>query len=302
MAAQEADQGGAGAVACAMTAAVDTGLCQGLVQRAAHRLPPGRRGIVAKLGQQVAQPVDDHRELELGIGRIGETGCARGLALHAGAPEREAARCRPDEEERPADRGLDKLLDVRPQCADDLAHAADAAAALGYGLEIVADRLLARQVAERAEDRAEEAGQLDMAARVARPGRGQPERPQARGRLDIDEAPVDHAPRRTVLERANGLGERRIGQYRSVDEHGVLGRAVGGVSRQDPLEKCDPAWPVAPAPGQHGVQLARREGREGAGESSPSRARRRPVRAERPARADGSRVPRRRSTGGVPSR
>ncbi len=69
------------------------------------------------------------------------------------------------------------MLDVRPQRVDDLAHLADAAAALGYRLEIVADRLFARQVAERAEDRPEEAGQRRMAARVARAGRSQPERP-----------------------------------------------------------------------------------------------------------------------------
>ncbi len=60
----------------------------------------------------------------------------------------------------PPDGRLDDVRSMSGRSASTISlHAADAAAALGNGVEIVADRLFTRKVAERTEDGAEEAGQ-----------------------------------------------------------------------------------------------------------------------------------------------
>ncbi len=76
-----------------------------------------------------------------------------------------------------------------------------------------------------------------MAALVAGAGRCQPKAAQSRRGLDIDEPPVDHAPGRSVLERADCLRKGRIGEDGSVDQHGVLRRALGAAPGEDAPEK-----------------------------------------------------------------
>src|SRR6185503_3914338 len=114
------------------------------------------------------------------------------------------------EEEAGSDRALDRGLDLGadgfgdpPEPADPRRHAVDR-------LEIVADRLLARDVRKRAEDGAEEAGRLLAVAAEA-------DALHARLGIDVDEAPVDLAPRRPLLQRRHRRTEGRIVQHRSVD-------------------------------------------------------------------------------------
>lgn len=93
------------------------------------------------------------------------------------------------------------------------------------------------------------------------------DRPVAGLGIDIDESPVDLPPGGPILERADGLREGGVGQHRSVDQHRILGAALGGVAWQGPRQKGVPRRPGAMTALQHPVQLAHGEGREGAGEA-----------------------------------
>src|SRR3546814_16336091 len=99
--------------------------------------------------------------------------------------------------------------DLGRDIGDHAAHLLDPARARGDRIEVVADRLLARQLRNRAEDRLEEArraglgafGEVDLHAR--------------RG-IDVTEAAIDRTPGRAFPQRVDrGLdrsAERRVGK------------------------------------------------------------------------------------------
>ena len=101
--------------------------------------------------------LDDSGDLEVAVGGIGIAGLARGDVLRPGPPGGEPLRRRAGEEEGRAERALDRRLDLGPHRLDDPAQPPDRRRALVDRLEIVADRLLARNVRKGAEDGGEEA-------------------------------------------------------------------------------------------------------------------------------------------------
>ena len=129
----------------------------------------------------------------------------------------------------------------------------------------VADRLFARDVRRRAENGGEKAGRLSRALFCVPAPRTESWAPRLG--VDIDEAPVDLAPRRAVAQRVDGLIERRVGEHRAVDQHRILGHAGGKLLRQYPFEKRLAARPFDMVLVQQPVELARRKGREGTGKT-----------------------------------
>ncbi len=101
-------------------------------------------------------------------------------------------------------------------------------------LEIVADRLLARNVGKRAEDGGEEARGLHVAGSA---DIGELDALHARLGIDIDEAAVDLAPGRALLKRRDGGPEGRVGKHRAVDQDGRFRVAQRMAARHGPGEE-----------------------------------------------------------------
>ena len=139
------------------------------------------------------------------------------------------------------------------------AHFVDPFAAVLDRLQIVADRLLARDFGYRADDRLEEARHL-------RRGRAELEARAGRG-VDIDEAPVDLALGRALAQRVHRRAERRIDQHRSVDQHCGVDRVGGELARQRAFEKRIARRPTQAAFREHPVKLSDAERRERAGKA-----------------------------------
>src|SRR3546814_3217917 len=126
-----------------------------------------------------------------------------GADLPAAAPAREPRGGGPTEEQRMAEQRLNFAFDLGRDIGDHAAHLLDPARARGDRIEVVADRLLARQLRNRAEDRLEEArraglvafGEVDLHAR--------------RG-VDVNEAAIDRTPGRAFPQRVDrGLEDRK---------------------------------------------------------------------------------------------
>lgn len=84
--------------------------------------------------------------------------------------------------------------------------------------------------------------------------------------IDIDEAPVDLAPRRPLLERRDRRTERRVGEHRPVDEHPVGGIGLASGRKLD-ADEIRARRPGDTALFEHAVEFAQREGRKGAGKA-----------------------------------
>src|SRR3546814_6123889 len=146
----------------------------------------------------------------LAITGIAVTGLAPGADLRAAAPAREPRGGGPTEEQRMAEQRLNFAFDLGRDIGDHAAHLLDPARARGDRIEVVADRLLARQLRNRAEDRLEEArraglvafGEVDLHAR--------------RG-VDVNEAAIDRTPGRAFPQRVDRGLEGGVGEHRSVD-------------------------------------------------------------------------------------
>jgi hypothetical protein len=80
--------------------------------------------------------------------------------------------------------------------------------------------------------------------------------------VDIDEAPVDLAPGRAILERHDRGCERRVAQHRAIDQHGAFGLPQRVPLGQHAGEKTGAPRPVAVHAGKHLIQLAHRKGRK----------------------------------------
>ncbi len=156
-----------------------------------------------RAAKRVDHVLDDRRELQLRIGGIGKTCHVRGAILRLVAPFGQPLRGRAVEEQCVAEQPADGFLDLGAQRIGNGAHLADARGAALDPFEIVADRLFARNVRDRAEDRREEAGQ-PLAARVAFARLVHAARQIGLG-VDIDEAPVDLAMRGPVALAQNAL-------------------------------------------------------------------------------------------------
>ena len=146
------------------------------VMRFANRRQTARRTRSLRVRSPPPDEPEDHArrllgdggELEMGISGIGIAGGAGGEIVRLGTPGAEPLRGRAEEEEGGAERVLDRRLDLRPHRPDDPALPADAAGEAIDRLQIVADRLLARNVGQRADDGGDE-------ARAARPPRRRPD-------------------------------------------------------------------------------------------------------------------------------
>src|SRR3546814_1106149 len=113
----------------------------------------------------------------------------------------------------------------------------DAGRTLVDRFEIVADRLLARDVREGAEDGGEEARRFGF------DGGGEANAPVTRLRVDVDEAAVDLAAGGAVQERVDDGEERRVGEPRSVDQFSILGLAEGDLAGQGTPSDAGPGRP-----------------------------------------------------------
>ena len=244
----------------------------------AHRLAPAR-GRRRRRAGRCASAISSTTvgDLELAVGGIGIAGLAR---RRGRAPWPARRRAAPGvglvEEEARADRALDRRLDLGPHRLDDPPQPPDPRRHPLDRLEIVADRLLARDVGQRAEDGARRSP-------AARPSPSPVRRHALHAGLgiDIDEAAVDLAPRRPLLERRDRRAERRVGEHRAVDQHRLLGLAAApraGAGRGRGRRR----GPARPARASRGTGRARRPGRAGRRRgSSRSRGRRRRARPDR---------------------
>src|SRR3546814_8273497 len=124
----------------------------------------------------------DLGELQMPISGIGVARLPRGDRLRLRSPGGEALRGRSAEQQRGSEYPLDRRLYLRPHRLDDLAKMDDAGRTLVDRFEIVADRLLARDVREGAEDGGEEARRFGFA------GGGAANAPDTRLRVDVEEA------------------------------------------------------------------------------------------------------------------
>src|SRR3546814_19399556 len=80
-------------------------------------------------------------------------------------------------------------------------------------LDIVADRLFARDFGERAEDRGQETGQPFLLALDRIAVAVEADRAVIGLGVDLDETPVDLAARRPLLARRDPRSERRVGEH-----------------------------------------------------------------------------------------
>ena len=195
------------------------------------------------------------------IGGEGETRAGRRLILRLGAPFREPRRGRGVEEEGRAEQRRDLFLNLDLHRVDDVLHAANAARHAFDHLDILADRLFARDRRQRAEDRRQETRKLPLFIGFAR--LADTDRLIIGLGIDIDETPVDLAPRRALLERRDRRTEGRVREYRAVDQHAV-GRVTVGIARQLRTNEGVAPRPFDPALFERTVELAQREGRKGA--------------------------------------
>src|SRR3546814_1504258 len=97
-------------------------------------------------------------------------------------------------------------------CSSDLRHALD-------HLDIFTDRLFAWDRRERAEDRRQEARKLALFVGFAR--LADADRLIIGLGVDIDETPVDLAPRRALFERRDRRTKGRVREHRAIDQHAV---------------------------------------------------------------------------------
>ncbi len=203
--------------------------------------------------------LDDPRDLGLGIGAEGITGLfGRGL-LGTRPPARQAPGGRPVEEQGASKEAIDRRLDFGAQAGDDLPGALRLAAALFEQFEVVADRLLARDGRERAENGPEKADRLVLSA-----GEGV----EAVGaRVDIDETPIDLALCRARGQGGDGGGKGRVDQHRTVDQRYVGLVAVAHVHRHDAFEEGAAGGPVAAATSGQCVDFAELQRRKRAREA-----------------------------------
>ena len=215
-----------------------------------------RRGGDGALGERV----DDSGQLRLRIAVIGEAGLRDGGRLRALAPDREPARGRPIEQQRAAEQSLDRVLDLGPQRANDPPQPLRHARLRLQNLEIVADRLLARDGRQRTEDRAEPA---DLAFRTRAAGVD-----PIGARVDIDEPPIDLALRGPSGQRVDRAGERGVDQHRSVDQRHRVERPARRMGRHDPVQEGIATGPVLAPSFEQRVDLGEAQRGEGAGKAS----------------------------------
>jgi hypothetical protein len=107
------------------------------------------------------------RNLEMPVGRVGIARLPGRNVLRARSPACEARGGRPSQQQGRAEGALDRSLHLRPHRIDDVPQAPDPGRSRVDRFEIVPDRLFARNIGQRAEDRREEAGRLRAAAAVS---------------------------------------------------------------------------------------------------------------------------------------
>ena len=153
-------------------------------------------------------PEGAHRgEFQSHIGLVGKAGILRDLIVHLLAPSAHLGARDRSVEARRDDLG-DQLADLRPGAVDDRPQSADPVVEIEHPIELVGDRLRARNVRHGAAQRGKEAGGLAMGRRVRR----------RRVRLDIDKTSIDLPIGGPTVNRRNRLLERPVVEHRAVDE------------------------------------------------------------------------------------
>ena len=146
------------------------------------------------IGSNARELLDDQREFEMAVRDETIAALPRCLDMRRRPPLSKPRRCRLVEKEGVAKRRLYPLLHLRAHRIDDHAHALDAARQRLQRLDIIADRLFARDIRQRLEDRCEKARQLGRWLAAAQRHAAPP-----RLGVDIDKAPVHLAPRRALF-------------------------------------------------------------------------------------------------------
>ena len=212
-----------------------------MLRRTFGPCPPGGRDNV----------IDHARHFQMAIGLIAEPRRRYRLFLRRMSPFFHARRRRLAQKPCLAEHGFYRFLDFYTQAVDDMPHSLDPVGTAGNLLKTVADRLFAWDVRCCTEDGGEEArrafGHVGAAVSFAP---AKTETGATGFGINIDEAPIDLAPRRAVAQCADGLIERRVGQHRSVDQHCVLGHACGILLRQYALQECIAALPIGAGRGE----------------------------------------------------
>ena len=225
----------------------------------ANPAPALRPRLAAGMMQQIGNRLDHAGDLQMAISGIAIASTFRRCRLRALPPRGQPCLRRRIEEQRIAKQRLDLLFDLGADAGNDRPHPLDLARAFGDLFQIVANRLLAGEFGNRADDRLKEAGGL---------GVGGAEVDRAAGvRIDIDEPPVDLAARGAFAQRLDRRSEGCIVEHRAIDQHCALGGVRGELARQDASEERRALRPGFLARREHAIELADHEGRESAGEA-----------------------------------
>ena len=213
--------------------------------------------------------IDDTRHLQMAISRIAIPRRLRCFLIGGRTPFFDARCGGLGQEPCLAQHILDGIFDLNSQRIGNLTHPFDAFGAALQFLQTITDRLFARDVGCRAEYRRQPTRRAHMDT-VLR------QRPCAIAKtkawptwlgIDIDKTSVNFAPCRAIAQRIDGLIERRIGEHRSVDQHGIGGHAHGKLLWQYAFEKCVTAVPYDLTRGHRPVKFMRRKRRERAGKA-----------------------------------
>ena len=231
-------------------------LMEKIRRRRRHRLAPGVEGAQPAAAQMLGQSImdgllsgrgkglphqcrqrrDHARYLGLRIALPGKTGLTgrtpKGLLAPAGQPLGGGV----IEKQRVAEQLLHLLLHLAAQGIDDVAQPRHLARLPGQILQIVADRLFARNGRQGAKQHGEKPRQPTSAAAAAG---------QMRAWVDIDQPPVHLAHRRFAANRADRFGKGGVYQHRSIDQHRVFGMGARGV---DPVGHDSGQKGIAPWP------------------------------------------------------
>ena len=212
-----------------------------------------------RLNHVRGQGLDDPGELQLDIAVPGEPCLPPRRLVRLVAPGGQAAHGRVIQEQGVAEQALDRLLDLGTQGLDDAAQPRHLARLDRQDIQVVADRLFARNRGQRTENHREPAGR----ARIVPTQAAHP----IRVGIDVDEPAIDLALGRAIAQHAHGFGEGRVDQHGPVDQ-GQPGKVGLGIAsgQQAPQERLT-SGPRAPAFLRQAIKLGHLQRGKGPGET-----------------------------------
>ncbi len=214
------------------------------------------------LGADQARELFHHqRHLGLCVGLEGVAGLFSRCLLRLGAPAGKPFGGGPVEKQRPAKQLVHRRFDLGPKCLHHLPQLRRLTRLSFELFEVVTDRLLTWDRGERAKDRRKEPDRtcnIVLQCTYA-----------VRTRINISDAPIDFALRRTRGQGRDGAAKRRVDQHRAIDQRDLFAGALIDVAGHDPVQEGFAPRPSAFARGlcHQFVDLRDPQRREGTGKA-----------------------------------